>query len=624
MMTPVRRQLAVTCLEERSTDARELARARHLLDVHALVHELMVREAPLSEVLAAIVRGIEGQTDGMRGSVLLLDPKAGTLRHGAAPHLPPAYCAAIDGIAAGPGVGSCGTAAHTGEEVIAADIGRDPRWRDFRALAAEHGLGACWSVPIRDAGDAVLGTFALYASQPRAPREGELELIRRAGKLAAIAIERHRATEQLRRLATRDLLTGLPNRALLEDRLAQAIARCARSERAVAVVCADLDRFKLVNDSLGHEAGDWLLREVAQRLACAMRPGDTVARFGADEFVIVAEGMTLPDARRLASRLHEVVRPPFHHRDRGEHRITISLGISLAGYGDDPQEALRRAGSALYEAKRNGVATRLYSAELRRRATDQLRLDAALRGALERDELALHYQPIVCLADGRTTGYEALMRWRHPELGEVPPGRFIPLAEEHGLILAMGDWALATAAAQARTWSDRGLGARIAVNVSGRQLADPQLPARFERILAAAGAEPGALLLEVTETALIEHDRRAAASLHALAHLGLSITLDDFGTGYASFSHLRSLPIDIVKIDREFIAGLGVEDDATAIVAAIIGLAGGLGLEVVAEGVETSAQRDLLRELGCTSGQGYLWARPLPAEQVVGWSAAGR
>jgi len=623
-MTTARRHPADSREDDPSVAARELARVRHLLDAHALVHDLMVREAPLGEVLAEIVRGIEGHCDGMRGSILLYDAQDGTLRHGAAPSLPPEYRDAIDGIAAAPGVGSCGTAVALGAEVIVDDIARDPRWRDFRALAAAHGLGACWSVPIRDAAGAVLGTFALYHSEPRAPRADELGLIRRASKLAAIAIERHRATERLRLLATRDMLTGLPNRALLEDRLAQAIARCARSQRAVAVVCADLDRFKLVNDSLGHEVGDWLLREVAQRLSGAVRPGDTVARFGADEFVVVAEGVTTRDARRIAARLHDVLRDPFVHPRSGEHRIGVSLGIAMAAFGDTPADALRRAGSARYEAKRNGVAMRLYSAELHRRATDALRLDAALRGALERDELTLHYQPIVDLADGRAQAFEALMRWHHPELGDVPPGRFIPLAEEHGLILAMGDWALATAAAQARAWRDRGVGGRISVNVSGRQLADPQLPARVERILADAGADPRALLLEVTETALIEHDERAVASLRALAQLGLAIALDDFGSGYSSFSRLRSMPIDMLKIDRELVVGLGVERDAEAIVAAIVGLADGLGLEVVAEGVETEAQREALRALGCTSGQGYLWARPLPASAAADWSVARR
>lgn len=596
---------------------REPPGADALLGVHAEVHELMVREAPLAQVLSALVLGVEQQSDGLIGSLLLLDPAGRTLSHGAAPSLPRAYVDALDGTPAGPGAGSCGTAAFHAREVIVVDTERDERWRSFRELARAHGLRACWSVPVLDAADAVLGTFALYYTEPRSPTDAELQLIRTASRLAALAIERHRGREELRRLTTRDPLTDLPNRALLLDRLGQALARSLRTGSDVAVASCDLDDFKLVNESLGHDAGDWVLCQVAQRLSAAVRPGDTVARFGGDEFVVVAEGVTAGGARALADRLHAALAAPLVHPDGAEHSVSASVGVALARAGSDAADALRRADSALHDAKRSGVPTRLYSSELRRRATAQLQLHGALRRALPRDELHLAYQPVLDVADGGIVAFEALMRWDSPQLGSVSPARFIPAAEETGLIVELGDWALATAAAQARLWARIGAPVGIAVNISGRQLADPSLPERVRRIVADAGLDPQSLVVEVTETSLIEHDEQAARSLSALSALGAAVALDDFGTGYSSFSRLRRLPIGTVKIDREFVAGLGSDPDADAIVAAMVGLAHGLGLLVTAEGVETPEQLAALTALGCTHVQGFLLGRPLPAAQAT-------
>jgi len=588
----------------------DLGRAHHLLAAHYEVHELMLAEAPLEEVLSRLVRGIERHADGMIGTVLLYDPDSRTLRHGAAPSLPASYVEQIDGSVVGPDVGSCGAAAFHAREVIVADIEHDPRWREFRLLARDHGLRACWSVPVLDAAGTVLGTFALYYDAPRTPNAGELRLIRQSSRLVAIAIERYRTQAELKRLATRDTLTGLPNRALLVDRLTQALARSQRTGSEVAVVFCDLDDFKLVNDSLGHELGDWVLREVAGRLAAAVRPGDTVARFGGDEFVVVADGITAGGARRLADRLHGALDAPFVHPDSGEHVVGTTLGIALAGAGVGAEEAIRRADNALYDAKRAGVPTRLYSDELHQRANERLQLHGALRRALAREELRLVYQPVIDLDGDRVVAFEALMRWENPQLGSVPPSRFIPGAEQTGLIVELGEWALRTAAAQARRWAAQGTPATVAVNLSARQLLDPELPARVERALSAAGLAAELLIVEVTETALLDHDVLAARSLAALAALGVRVALDDFGTGYSSFARLRRLPIDGIKIDREFVAGLGVDPDAGAIVTAIVGLARGLGLVVTAEGVETPEQLELLRAQGVAHVQGFHLGRP--------------
>jgi len=587
------------------------------LRAHSDVHELMVHEAPLTQVLGELVLAVERQSDGLIGSLLLYDAERRTLHHGAAPSLPRAYVEAIDGRVVGPAVGSCGSAAYHAREVIVVDVEHDARWDDYRELARTHGLGACWSVPVLDAGGAVLGTFALYYRSPRAPSNAELLLIRQASRLAALAIERHRGRAELRRLTTRDPLTDLPNRALLLDRLTQALARALRTGGEVAVVCADLDDFKLFNDSMGHDLGDWVLCEVADRLSRAVRPGDTVARFGGDEFVVVADGVTAGDARTLADRIHAALVAPLVRPDGSEHVVSASLGVALARPGDSAADAIRRADSALYDAKRTGAPTRLYSSELRRRATAQLQLHGELRRALAREELTLVYQPVLDAVDGGIVAFEALMRWDNPQLGSVPPSRFIPAAEETGLIVELGEWALATAAAQARHWHERGAPVAIAVNVSSRQLSDRSLPGMVEGILRAARLDPQCLIAEVTETSLIEHDEQAVHALTALNELGAAIALDDFGTGWSSFARLRRLPIGIVKIDREFVAGLGVEQDAEAIVTAMVGLAQGLGLLVTAEGVETVAQRARLTELGCTHLQGYLLGRPQPPEQAT-------
>jgi diguanylate cyclase (GGDEF)-like protein len=608
---------------QRGSELLDLGRAENLLSVHYDVHELMVREAPLHEVLDVLVRGIERQSDGMIGTLLLLDPETRRLHHGAAPSLPRAVAETLDGTVIGPEVGSCGAAAYHRREVIVEDIAHDPSWKEFRDVALEHGLHACWSVPILDAGGAVLGTFALYYGAPRTPSQGELRLIRQSSRLAAIAIERHRAHAELKRLATRDLLTGLPNRALLLDRLTQALARSQRTGGEVAIVFCDLDHFKLVNDSLGNELGDWMLQQVADRLGAAIRPGDTVARFGGDEFVVVADGITADGAHRLAARLHSALEAPLLHPLRGEHIVSATLGLAVVGVGTSTEEAIQRAESALYEAKRDVAPTRVYNAGLRRRATEQLQLHSALRRALARGELHLAYQPIVELASGSVVAFESLMRWDNPQLGSVSPARFIPAAEETGLIIELGDWALATAVAQAGAWGERHGRVAMAVNISARQLVDPELPARVQRTLAEGGLDPGLLVIEVTETALLVHDVRAVQSLGALTEIGVHVALDDFGTGYSSFGRLRTMPIETIKIDKQFVAGLGTDPDARAIVTAMIAVAQGLDLQVTAEGVETGDQLELLRELGCSHVQGYLLGRPLPAAEAAAALVAG-
>ena len=599
---------------------REGERLQQIVSSHHAVHDLIVAGAPLADTLEVLIRGVESQADGMRGSVLLHDRQRGILEHAASPRLPCEYTRAIDGLAIGPGCGSCGTAVHFKCEVIAADIATDPHWENHRDLADRHGLGACWSVPINDADGQVVGTFAFYDDKPRRPTPGELTLIRHASRLAGIAIERHRDRESLVALADRDSLTGLANREMLLREMRRLLSPSPCGRRSLAVLFCDLNRFKLINDSLGHGAGDRVLSVIARRLASCAGPDDTVARLGGDEFVIVATDLDAGQARELAGRAARVLARPILDAATGtEHRITASIGVALNDGEGDADDLIRHADTAMFDAKRSGTGISFYQSDSRAGAIKELQLHSALRAALETDQLHVVYQPVVALATGRMAGAEALLRWIHPTSGPVSPADFIPVAERHGLISDLGDWVLRRAATEALAWNeltDRPV--PVAVNVSARQLIDPGFSERVRAILVSTRMAPSLLTLEITETALVGDDSATLANLRELGELGVAIALDDFGTGYSSLSHLRRLPIDTVKVDRSFIAGLGTDHDDTAIVTGVIAMARGLNLLTVAEGVETEAQAEALRRLGCQYGQGFLYARPMSAADMVG------
>lgn len=431
--------------------------------------------------------------------------------------------------------------------------------------------------------------------------------------------ERRQAEEKLRMVATRDPLTALPNRSLFRERLESAIAKAQRHGTRLAVLFIDLDRFKNINDTLGHEAGDMLLQVAAQRLSDRLRGIDMIARQGGDEFVVLVDELSDPaQAARLSQEILDAMAKPFVLCGQ-EFRVTASIGIST--YPDDGRDMhalLKNADIAMYRAKEKGKnAFQFYSAQIDGYSMERLSLESSLCHALEREELALHYQPKVDAATGHVCGVEALLRWRHPDLGWIAPERFIPLAEESGLIVPIGAWALKTACAQARTWQRQGLsGLRVAVNLSPRQFASERLIHDIEAALHETGLEATALELEITESMVMNNPEQAVNLLGKLKSLGISLAIDDFGTGYSSLAYLKRFPIDSVKVDRSFIQDIPGDEESVAITRAVIAMAHSLRLKVVAEGVENEAQLEFLRSLGCDEMQGYCIGKPLPAGEV--------
>ena len=452
------------------------------------------------------------------------------------------------------------------------------------------------------------------------------------------AIERSQADRQIARLAFYDSLTGLPNRALFKDRLDQALSRKERDGGASALLFLDIDNFKRVNDTMGHAAGDLLLKAIADRLVAEVRKCDTlgrvcaleddnslVARLGGDEFVFLLSDIERPeDASLVAQRVLSVLEAPFV-LDGQEIYVTVSIGIAVSLFdGGSVDELIKNADTAMYQVKDRGKnGFRFYEPTMHTAAVRRLEVEAALRRAISGDEFVLHYQPKLEAQSGKLVGVEALVRWKIPGRGLVPPNEFIPVAEETGLITDIGEWVLRTACQQVRQWADEGAGLiPVAVNLSGHQFEQPDLKETVSSAMAAARVGPGNLLLEITESTLMKHSDSSVKTMSGLRDIGVKLAIDDFGTGYSSLSYLKRFPLYELKIDRSFVKDVTSDRDDIAIVTAIIGMAHSLKLKVVAEGVETDKQREFLCREGCDWLQGYLFSPPVPASEIPALAAS--
>jgi diguanylate cyclase (GGDEF)-like protein/PAS domain S-box-containing protein len=486
------------------------------------------------------------------------------------------------------------------------------------------GVRSSLAVPI-DGKQHPFGVLDVHSTEPNRFTPQDVHFVQASANVLADAIERHATDQALRHRVLHDPLTGLPNRLSFVDSLGEALKRSTVSGSPVGMLFLDLDNFKLINDSMGHHAGDELLQAVAPRLRAHLRPGDIVARFGGDEFGILVDRLADEDeAVAIADRIAGAFAEPYA-MGGVDHFLSASVGIAVArSSARDPIDAdllIRDADAAMYRAKERGRGRcELFDAEMRARALRRLEVERELRNALECDELELHYQPVIALRSGEITGFEALVRWRHPERGLLDPSDFVSVAEESGLIEPIGRWVQEVACRQVLEWHELRPDRRpfdVSVNLSARQVTNRDLAVSIGEILLRSGLDPVHLRLEVTESALVEESATANGTLEALSDLGVGLVLDDFGTGYSSLAYLNRFPFDALKIDRSFVDALGVEQERTAIVEAIIGMARALCLGVIAEGVENEAQLGELVRLGCDHAQGHLFSRPLPAEKIT-------
>ncbi|WP_445149803.1 sensor domain-containing protein [Baekduia sp. Peel2402] len=505
--------------------------------------------------------------------------------------------------------------------VVVDDTASETRF-DVRDLVAA-GIASSVTVPVAGEGDALYGVLGIHSTEQRAFDSDDLAFLQSVANVLTGALRRLAAERSVRHQALHDPLTQLPNRALLLDRLRLALARHRRrAEGWVAMLYVDLDDFKGVNDSLGHGAGDTLLRSLAPRLSEALRPSDTLARLGGDEFAVLCEGLDeVTESVAIAERLLEVVSMPVDVAGV-ELRPTASIGIALAGPGVllDGEDLVRDGGVAMYRAKRSGRGHyEIFDDHMRAETVERVALTNDLRRAIDEGGLRLVYQPMVRFEERRATSFEALVRWTHPERGEIPPGRFIPLAEQHGLIEPLGRWVLNEALDQLRRWRDAGLALgdmSMSVNVSRVQLSRPGLAEQVFAALDERDLAAEQLVLEVTESAVMDDPDVANATLDALTAGGVRIALDDFGVGQSSLACLRDLPLDVLKLDRGFITSLASSRQAAAIVRAVCDMARTLGFTIVAEGVETEMQAQVVESLGCDVGQGFLYSHGVRPEEV--------
>jgi len=598
-------------------DITQRKRAETFDENHASVLEMIATGRPAPEIYDAIALMYEARHKGMKCSMLELHD--GVLSHGGAPSLPQAYCEGLHGLKNGPEVGSCGTSTYTGNRVLVEDIATDPKWAQLKDLALAHNLRCCWSEPIKSSLGEVLGAFGMYYDHPALPDEEESSDLRSAARLAGIVMERDQAQKRIRELAYTDELTGLSSRASFSQKLKEIKRICDRYERRFGLLYIDLDDFKSVNDSLGHDAGDKLLKEVASRLLNVGRNTDHVARLGGDEFcIIVGDVEDEYTTARVAQRCLEEISRPI---DLLTRKVTPSCSIGVAHYPEDGKDIsalLKAADTSLYAAKENGKNQfAFYTPQLTSEAEHRFLVERNLRDAVEEQQFSLVYQPQINIKTGEIVGVEALSRWNNQLLGKVPPVEFVATAEKIGMIKPLTEWVLKTACEQAVAFKQLGVSNfRMSVNISPQHFLDEDIVSLVRDTLEDTGVDPGELVLEVTES-VVQTDEHNLAIFRALKELGVKIAIDDFGSGYSSFASLKYLILDSLKIDRIFVDDMVSDNRTQLLIDSMIGMGQNLGLEVIAEGVQTKSQLTMLESFGCEVAQGFMFLEPVNAEALT-------
>ncbi|WP_420410689.1 EAL and GGDEF domain-containing protein [Roseibium sp.] len=604
-----------------SRDITGRQKAEQLLAGQNQILKDIVTGVPLSDVLETLVYLIEGQLDGVMGSVMLLDETGEHISPGAGPNLPEAYLDACSGIPIGPRAGSCGTAAFRKEDVFVEDIFDNDLWADFIEIMQEFDLRSCWSVPFFSNEGEVLGTFAFYTTNVRSPSEREIKIAHEAAHLASIAVGRDLAEQRIRYLAHHDPLTGLPNRQEFKAKLEEKVETSRKTGEPVAVVFVDMDNFKFVNDSYGHTVGDEVLTLVSQRIVASHNGTHETIRFGGDEFVLIVDGPSAhkPELKDFLSDLRNKIIETIHLNALTLH-VTCSIGAAVYPFdGDDAEDLLKNADDAMFEAKNIGRDSFfIYDSTTAPEKVNRLKLIEDLRHGISCNELFLEYQPQIDLMSGRIIGAEALVRWNHPQRGRLMPGDFIEIAEETGAIVPLGRWVLNEACRQNKAWQKADLPKiTISVNVSAVQFKDTGLISDISGALDSSGLDSEYLEIEFTESLLIQNVEQAIQLMEDFRRIGIKLAIDDFGTGYSSLVALKNFPLTRLKIDQSFIQDLEYKESDRAIVRAIIALGRELGLNVVAEGVETAKQQAFLLSCRCETTQGYHFGRPMAADKFA-------
>ena len=601
--------------------ARDITRRKQMEEreeLRAAVLEMVAQGRPLNNILRRLIEGAERQEPQAAAAAVMLN--AGIVHH-CAPSLPPSLARSIELQLYSLLQRFYDLSSGGKDRVIVCDLMNDPAWEGLRPMLVEHGLKTCWAILVRFRSREATGAFAFYHRDHARPGPSAVEFLRLAGDLTGVAVEQSQFTDQLTFQAHHDAMTRLPNRTLFTESLRQALTRAARTGRTVGVLLIDVDRFKYINDTYGHQAGDEVLCQVARRLQNRLRASDVLARMGGDEFAVILSDLTQPaDAHDVARAIVGEFGNPIDLHGRKQF-ITVSIGSATLGRdAPDASSLLKNADLALYRAKDDGRNTaRSFSAEMETGSVERMEMESALREAVARNQLLLQYQPKVN-TDGRIVGLEALLRWKHPVFGVVPPGKFIPLAGDTGMIIPIGAWVMQEAARQARAWKAAGLPVLpISVNVSALQFAQPDFVHTVSRTLALCALAENWLELELTESLIMRNICDAEDKLAQLRELGVATAVDDFGVGYSSLAYLQRLSLDTLKIDHSFVNAIEnghQRGNGRAIIGAIVALARSLGLRVVAEGVETPAQRDFLLQIGCQIFQGFLYCAPADAAQI--------